>query len=297
MNFKLFILIYLIPFYSIAQTDSINHKDKIFTNYHISISGTFSAQHNWYDDDNNYKSVALLFNGDVTHRITSAKLKQNYSFRTNLGYLKILDSIWIKNNDYWRINAVITENQNKLFTHTYTITARSQYLNSYRYVYNPDNDQSVKTKSATFFNPAIITLAYGLCYSFWDNNFINFNFAAVNFTTKPRFGKYLKSNDHELAKTKSMYLYAEYGMNIQTNISKDINPFTQWENYTYFFANGINKQQINLDFSNCVRFKFLKYMQFRVDTHILYDALYSTRLQYQLDFTIGLFWDKRIKRL
>lgn len=295
MKTGMLLFLLMLPFHSLSQTDSTIQKPYVTTCYNLSLSGTFSAQHNWYNDENNYKSIAFLFNGDVTHRRNSTKLKQNYSARTNLGYLKILDSIWIKNNDYWRINAVLIENQNKWLKHTYTATARSQFLNTYRYIYNENIDDYSKTKTATFFNPAVLTVAYGLSYSFWDDNFINFNFATINFNSKPRFGN-LKSNDHELAKTKNMYMYAEYGLNIQTNITKNINPYTQWENYTYFFANGINKHQVNLDFSNRISFKFLKYLLFRVDTHILYDALFSTRLQYQLDFTLGMTWEKRIKR-
>ncbi len=150
MKSGLFLLLMCIPIYSLSQTDSTIQKSYSNTYCNLSLSGTFSAQHNWYNDENNYKSIAFLFNGNVTHRINSAKFKQNYSIRTNLGYLKILDSIWIKNNDYWRINAVLIENQNKWLTHTYTVTARSQFLNTYRYVYISDNDELVKTKSAAF---------------------------------------------------------------------------------------------------------------------------------------------------
>jgi|JRYK01.1.fsa_nt_gb hypothetical protein len=296
MKLGLSLLLISFPYLINAQTDTTYQKAKSTTIYRISFAGTYSAQQNWYNDENNYKSIALLFNNDITHKVYSDKIKQNYSFRCNLGYLKILDSIWIKNNDYWRMSAVVIENQNKWLTHTYTITARSQFLNTYRYIYQSEIDETSKVKTATFFNPATITIAYGMSYSFWEDNFINFNFAAVNFNTKPRFGGFQKSNDHELAKTKNMYMYADYGLNIQININKAINPYTQWENNSYFFANGINKQQINLDFSNRITFKFLKFLQFRVDSHILYDALYSTRLQYQLDFTIGLFMEKRTKR-
>lgn len=280
--------ILLMPIRCWCQIDTSVQKSACATfSYQTSISGTFSAQHNWYNDENDYKSITFLFNGIVTYKKLSVKFKQHYSLRTNLGYLKILDSIWIKNNDNWRINCVLIENQNKWLTHTYSIAARSQFLNTYRYVYNTDKDETVKTKTAAFFNPAIITLAYGVSYSFWEDNFINFNFAAVSFKTQPRFGNYRKSKDYELAKTKAMYMYADYGMNIQTNINKAINPFTQWENYSSFFVNGINKQQVNLDFSNAITFKFLKFVQFRIATHILYDALFSTKLQYQNEFTLG----------
>ena len=275
------------------RTNSVNSNSVI--TYRLALSGTYSAQHNWYNDQNNYKSIAFLFNGDCSYRLTTAKLKHNYSFRSNLGYFKIVDSVWIKNNDYWRLNATLIENQNKLFTHTYSLNARSQFLEAWKYVYDAGTDTKEKRLKSTFFNPAIITLAYGLSWSFWDFSYINFNFAAINFNTKPRFEQQ-QPNDHELAKTKKMYLYADYGMNLQTSIFKEITPYTNWENYTNFFTNGINKQQINLDFANKIIFKVIKFVQFTITNHILYDPLYSNKLQYQNDFTLGLVFDKRINK-
>ncbi len=274
-------------------TPTIKYTKSLY--YRAALAGTYSAQHNWYNDEHNYKSTAFLFNGDLNYRLVSPKLKHNYSFKSNLGYMKIVDSIWIKNNDYWRINATLIENQTKTFTHTYSLNARSQFLETWKYVYDSNTDAQQKKLKSTFFNPAIITIAYGLSWSFWEYSYINFNFAAINFNTKPRFDN-VQDNDHELAKTKKMYLYADYGMNIQTSIFKEINPYTSWENYTNFFANGINKQQINLDFANKVIFKVFKYVQFSISNHILYDPLYSTRLQYQNDFTLGLALDKRINK-
>jgi len=69
--------------------------------------------------------------------------------------------------------------------------------------------------------------------------------------------------------------------------------YVQW--VTTGGANGINKNQINLDFANAVIFKFLKYIQFRIATHVLYDPLYSTRLQFQNDFTLGFVLEGKKK--
>ncbi len=297
LSFILFLVASSFPNMAFSQKDSlVATKSKIRNStLRLSLSGTFTAQHNWHEENN--KSIAFLFNGDYNYRIASDKLKQQYYFRSAVGYMKIIDSIWIKNNDYWRIGSIFIENQNKKLNHTYSLQAKSQFLNTIKYEYNEQTDQREKIVRARFFSPATIALSYGLSWSFWDFNYINFNFAAINFSTKPRLNDQIRENDHELAKTQRMYMYADYGMNIQTNISKDINENVKWENFTYVFLNGINKSQVNFDFLNSVTFKFLKYAQFRMDTHVLYDPLFSTRLQYQQDFTIGFMLERRKKRV
>lgn len=63
-----------------------------------------------------------------------------------------------------------------------------------------------------------------------------------------------------------------------------------------FHINRVSKDQVNCDFQNKITIKFLKFMQFRIDTHIIYDPLYSYKLQYQQEFLLGFFYEKRSKR-
>lgn len=266
---------------------------KYYRSLKLALSGTYSAQHNWYADESNQKSIAFLFNADYMHRISTEKFIQFYQFRSALGYIKIIDSLWIKNNDYWRINATWTENESKHFTHTYSVQANSQFLNTPRYIYNYESDISEKTKTAAFFNPGNVTLAYGLNWTFWEYNYINFNFATIKISTRPRFNGYTEPKENEIAKTRNAYIYFEYGLNINTMIGRKINDNVEWENYTYYFMNGISKSQVHLDFMNRITFKFLKYLQLRVDTHIMYEPLFSYKFQYQHDFMLGMVYEMK----
>ena len=288
-----FILTYNLNFIY-CQTDTINkHRlsSKSSQIFKPTISGTYITQHNWDGNNQNLNTIAILVNADYNHRIATQKFVQYYQFRSALGLFKIVDSIWIKNNDYWRASATVTDNTSKKITHTYSIQAYSQFINTKKYVYDVATDSYIKKRTATFFNPGTVLLSYGLNWSFWDGSFINFNFASIKYSTKPRFTGYVDPNNNQISKSKNAYQYFDYGMNINISIIKEFNENVAWENNTVYFMNGINRNGMHLDFMNRLCFKFLKYMQFRVNTHLIYEPLYSWHLQSQYDFTLGVFYE------
>lgn len=146
-------------------------------------------------------------------------------------------------------------------------------------------------KTASFFNPGSVTIGYGLNWSFWEYSFINASFATIKFSTRPRYNGYIDPKDKELAKTKNAYLYFDYGMNINAMVSKKLNENVLWEHNLYYFMNGISRSQVKLDMQNRLLFTFLKYLQFSVSTHIIYDPVFSYKLQYQHDFMLGLVYE------
>ena len=66
--------------------------------------------------------------------------------------------------------------------------------------------------------------------------------------------------------------------------------FSTWENYSYIFMNGISRKHLNLDVINRFSFKIFKYIEFRMDMHIIYNYFDSYKLQFQNDFTSGLIY-------
>ena len=65
-----------------------------------------------------------------------------------------------------------------------------------------------------------------------------------------------------------------------------------WENTSDFFLSGGKKLNYTIDFDNRFSFVFFRFMQFRLDTHLIYDKLYFHGWQFRQELLLGLFLDK-----
>lgn len=249
------------------------------------VAGTCSQNNS---SDQNQISISIKFNTDYLRKVTSKKFTQYYQFNFAYGYLR-LDSIWMKNTDFWKLRILFSEMGAKKITHTYSFFINSQLTTTNRRVYNYKEDLIEMKKVSGFFNPGNITLGYGLNWMFWDDNYLNVNFATIKVFTRPRYSFNLK-DDSNIGKLKYAYVFCEYGMSINTMVYKYINSFLRWENSSNMFMNGINKSSINFDIINRLNFIILKHLEFKIDTHLIYDLALSSKVQLQNDFTIGYFY-------
>lgn len=269
----------------------------------VSFASSYTANQNWQNND--YKNYSLMGNVDEQYRKSSKKFLQVYQFRGELSYLKFVDSTqaahWLKNSDFFNLSAQWTEFSEKKLKHSYSFLLKSQFTDTWKYSYVSSKnisepDTYTRKWKGGFMNPATITLAYGLNYTFGRNSYINFAFATVNVYTRPRASDALLATEKELARTERTLFISEYGMSIQSLIQHKLNDYVIWDNKINFFSNGINRNQVNLDFQNRVTFRFLKYFQFRVSTYLIYNPLYSFRMQYRHEFLTGIFWENRMTK-
>ena len=290
MCFCVFACLFL-PTVSSAYTDSLTTPMPVL-NYKISLSSSFNSFSNW--SSGSHDNFCFQGNADMNYYAKRRRYREQFTFRTALSFMQYVDSLWVKATDYWKLNLRFTDQPDKHWTHSYTLFIASQWLNTYRYALK--NDHLVKEKRGSFLNPANATLAYGANWRFWNTSCINFSFASVKIMTKPRYISAFQPGE-ELAKTKDAYIYSEYGMSIQTCISKPLAANILWENNSSFFANGISRSRVQADFINSLSVCFLKYLVLRIDTHVLYEPLYSFKLQFQHGFSMGVILDIRNGKL
>jgi hypothetical protein len=271
-----------IPCAGVAPADSLPCVSAHSLNYKVSLSTSYSDYVNW--TSGGHDNFCFQSNADISYYGKRDRFRQQFTFRTALSFMQYVDSLWVKATDYWKLNLRFTDQPDKRFTHSYSLLVASQWLNSYRYVRR--NDNVIKEKRGSFLNPGNAMLAYGVNWRFWKTSSMNFSFATVKIMTKPRYIPGFQPGE-ELAKTKEAYIFSEYGMSIQTCISKPLAGNILWENNSTLFANGISRSRVQADFINAVSVRFLKYMVLRIDTHILYEPLYSYKLQLQHGFSIG----------
>ncbi len=241
------------------------------------------------------RNFIFLENADYYCKITHPKFIQTYHFKTDLGFMKFIDSTWLKHTDSWKVTILFDENDSKTVTHAYALNINSQFLNTYRYFVNKMNETESQWRGG-FFNPATISFSYNVSVSLWKYSSIMLGLSSLRVVWKPIYEGVREPKETPFRKTKNSFILAHYGMSGQVNIySKKITENITWDNTSSFFVNGISKDQVSFDFQNRITFKLVRYVQLRFDTHIIYDPLTSYNLQYDQEFLVGVFYEKKNK--
>src|SRR4051812_34499945 len=84
-----------------STTNKLNEK-KTVSSLRSSLSSSYIIQKNF--NQNDLRDFLFLFDADYYYKITREKFIQSYHIRSNLGYIKYLDSVWYKYSDNWKIN-------------------------------------------------------------------------------------------------------------------------------------------------------------------------------------------------
>lgn len=277
----------------VADSVSIDKKSeerKVRYSINTSASASYVTYKNWEGDD--HTSLTFLSNMEVRHRLTKGSgWTHEHLFKAELGYMNYTDSLWIKSNDQFKCALQWNEKPGKYLTHSYAVFVQSQLFKSYRYNYS-DEGILLKEKKGWFFAPGLLELAYGLNWKFWDQCRINTAFATCRIRMLP------KDDDAEeqeiFITTPKKIIKSEYGFSTQVYIYKEFfDKHILWDHQGRIFFNAISKNNIAADVSNRFVIRFLKYMQFRIDTHFIYDPDFSTKPSFRQELLLGVFYETR----
>ncbi|CAN5425008.1 hypothetical protein BH11BAC2_BH11BAC2_23010 [soil metagenome] len=278
-------------FHKNAVVDSVRTK---FYWVNANAAASYIGQHNWSEETNS--AISLLAAVNFRHRLKrSSGNAHEHSFRSEISYLNYADSTWIKGSDYLRVNLNWMSIPGKKITQTYSVYFSTQWLNSWTMI--PLADQTRKSWSGGFMNPANMELSYGTTIELLKNSRLILSPATVKIQSRPRYPLNPdpdKEKDKTLFITKHSYIRTEYGFSAQVNLFEQFcDDILLLENDSRFFFNALNKQGIHLDLSNRIAIRFLKFLQLRLDTKILYDPDYSMHFQYRQEVLLGVFYEHR----
>ena len=276
-------------------SDSLHIKsNKSLTVFNGSLSSSYIIQKNYYTE--NLNNFLFLLNLDYFNRKYNDSQNQLWRFKSDLGFIKYIDSIWIKSNDKWRLDWIYDDISSRKFSHSYNIMVKSQWLDSWKY-FNTQTEKLSKEWHGGFLNPLEMTFSYNVRFSFWDFNSILLGLTSIQLENLPRFHNAIEPSGGSLARTNNSWVTLNFGLSSKILIfQKQISENVLWDNSSNLFINGVNKEAINFDIENRLSFIFFKRMQFRFETNVRYDPRLSYKLQYELGFLIGFFYDKRIKK-
>lgn len=292
---KSFLFIFLMVF-SVsgkAKTTSIDSakyvNDTIYPNsftWEGFISTSCFANLNWKDKTN--FSVNIYGSLYLAYRKTRGRLKTIHEFRSQLGYIKYIDSVWVKPTDVFYISSIWTVNSSHSINTSFSAYLKSQLTDSWKNVYLPD--QKRKWLSGPFL-PASLILGYGINKTFEGNSYINCSFASLKINSRP----HLPNSNREIKNailTEKIIYNSEYGFQLQWLFNKKIFTLFTWENRTNFFATGFDKNTITFDFQNAISIKPVRFMKIRLEQLVIYDRLQSEKIQTRIELMIGLSFDK-----
>lgn len=276
-----------------ASTYPINTADRaaafISSSFYGSLSASYAASQNWGGRD--LKNYAFMGNLLYRHSLFAGTRSHMHQLMADVGYLKFVDSVWVKNIDRLQTN-FLWSSTGKRFNRSYTIAFGTQFLPYTFAAYDVEQNKLVERSVGGFLNPFTLDAGYGAVFTFWNTSNLNFAFATLRLNGSPKELTPVTFAESNTLESRNAYYFLTYGFSVSAAINKSFGQHVQWVNNTRFFGNGLDRDHVNVDFSNMVIIKLWKYLQLRMDTRVAYNPLLNYNIQFRQEVLIGFFYER-----
>jgi hypothetical protein len=267
----------------LAATEPDTVKRHIRINAFLATS--FIINQNWEELSRN--SVLLAGNININYCKKSNGFMRVNELRSELAYLRFIDSLWIKNTDRIFLSSTWTLGTLRSLKNSFFISLKTQLTDTWT---ENGTTHNRKWRSGPL-QPAVLTPGYGVNWELWQRSFLTISFASMKITSVVA-GKSPPPESKLVARSGTMTIFSEYGLNLQSSIYKPLSKKLTWENYTTFFASGINKEVISLDMQNLLSYRPSKNFKLRIESRLLFDILQSPYLQSRTEILLGYYFSK-----
>lgn len=252
------------------------------------VNSTFVNSSNWKGSTVNTFSVSV--DADYLFNKISEKSTTLFSTKTEIGYTKFIDSIWNKHAD--KLNSqLIWKQKKKRLDSSFSAALTAQLLNSYLYDYDPTTNKNRKQRTGGFFNPASFETGFGFGITFWNTSIFNLSLASARILIDPNNEKTAASGKKYIGAVDKGVVLFDYGCSMQILALKELYKKVEINSSSKFFVNGFDKYRVQLDMVHKFNYSIWKWLQVRADIKIVYDPLFSTKLQYRNELLFGVFYD------
>jgi hypothetical protein len=266
--------------------DSASSTPAVKFKYDLFASTSALASVNWKGQKNN--SINFYSSAILEYRKNTTKLYRLHQLNTEISYSKYLDSIWVKEADYFYLNNIWTFNSTASIKNSFTFNLKTQIADTWLY---RTSRPSLKKWTSGPLLPASVVAGYGLNIK-WDNgSFINFSFAALKLNTHPHFETSNTEIKNSIVTDKVIYS-STYGLQMQIYFTVQINKILYWEYRTLFFTSGIDKHDLNFDLQNTVSCSPVKFLKIKFDQKASYDIIASENIQLRFELLLGISMGK-----
>lgn len=251
------------------------------------LSTSYSTSQNFQPRDfQNYALNASLFLQDD---LKGAERRHQHKLVADLGYLKFIDSIWVKGIDRLQLNLLWSRTQRK-WTQSYSAVLVTQFLPTYSYTYDYEEQRTETRKVGGFFSPGTLELGYGATWFPWATSSIQFAFATAKVNAMPKATLQFPDRPH-FAETENTVFDMQYGGSILVNINQRITDRILWINSSKAFCNAFDRDHVSFDFGNKLHVKLFWYVELRFDTRLGYDPLVNYDLRFAQEVLLGIFYE------
>jgi len=254
-----------------------------------SLSASYAASENWGGQD--LKNYAFMGNVLYRHNLFAGTRSHMHQLMADVGYLKFVDSVWVKNMDRLQTN-FLWSSTGKRFNRSYTIAFGTQFLPNTFATYDFEQNKLVERSVGGFMNPFTLEAGYGAVFTFWNTSNLNFAFATLRLNSSPKETTPTTFAESNTLEGRNAYYFLTYGFSVVAAVNKPVGKHVQWINNTRFFGNGLDRDHVNVDFSNMVIIKLWKYLQLRLDTRVAYNPLLNYNIQFRQEALIGFFYER-----
>jgi len=275
---------------STAQSQTVSLPSTQHQNLYTSLSSSYSTSTNWQGQD--LRNFAFI--GNLLYKQSAQDSTHSHAHQVlaDLGYLKFVDSIWVKSVDRVQVN-LLWAARGQRFDHSYSILLNTQFLPNTSWSFDPELQRNTSKRVGGFMRPFSLEAGYGAVLRFWNTSSVNFAFATLKLSGYPKESTAPQFRDATLLQSPSMNYYMSYGLGIVSAINKPIGQRLQWLNNSRAFCNGFDRDHVNFNMSNMLIVKLWKYIQFRFDTRLAYDPVLNHSLQFRQEALIGFFYERK----
>lgn len=251
------------------------------------LSGSYVTERDWTGQAGNYILLKGLAEARFRKKIMNGWQHEHY-VHTQLGYTAITDSIWIKSADVVKIQLRWMEENNRKVMHTYSLRFQTQWLSTWRM------NENSRQWMAGFMNPSGLELGYSFSWYFLENSSLMLTPATLQLSLTPRNLLAMTNVEDPALRLRNANMYSRYGfsgtLNMEESFYDNVLVLTH---QSHLFFNAISSEKIQFDISNRVSIRFLKYLQLRLDTQLLYQPEQLKKIQYRQEVLLGIFYEKR----
>ncbi|MFN8155007.1 MAG: hypothetical protein U0Y08_12010 [Bacteroidia bacterium] len=267
-----------------ANGDSIVLKKTVWRG---DLSGSYVTERNWWGDEQQFITFKGLAEARYRKKLSGGRQHEHY-FHTQLGYAAYPDSVWIKDADLVRVQLKWMGKGRYGAMQTWSVRFQTQWLSTWGY------SEGTRAWKAGFMNPAKLEAGYAYSWDFLKNSNLMLNPATLQVNIQPATSVVTNEPEAPAIRGKHANLYSRYGFSAVLSIEETFcDNVILLSHQSHFFFNAISPRHMQFDLYNRICFRFLKYLQIRLETTLGYLPEQSLKLQYRQEVLLGIFYEKR----
>jgi hypothetical protein len=269
-----------------GDTTAKNNDPGIKNKVEIFVASYFLFNKNWKGENN--LSVVLAGTLNISINKENKNRNQILEIRGDINYQKFIDSSWIKNNDNFFMSSIWVNKYQGQIKSSFQQSIKTQCTNTWEYSSSTPGFR--KWKSGPFL-PFTFIAGYGINKKFRNNSYINISLISINLESMPRKESTIR-DENVIATTNKIIFNSEFGINIQTVLTKKLTRNIIWENKAVAFSDYTDFKNLNLDIQNILSVVPYRFIKIRLTHNLIYNKMLYDKIQNRYELLIGLMLEK-----